>query len=144
MEEIVNKLFIGSEKCSRNYSLLNSHNIKMVINCAADTCKNWFLNDLDYQWIFFPDPYHNSSKEDINIQCLIYHVTDVIERYLKNAEKTSVLIHCAGIEADNSQTGTRSASLLIGIMMSHYGIGYDEALQTINKKWKFTKIHPVI
>ena len=68
MEEIVDRLFIGSEKASRSYSSLNSHNIKMIVNCSAETCKNWYLNDLDYQWIFFPDPYSKSTEvEDINI-----------------------------------------------------------------------------
>ena len=72
-----------------------------MINCAADVCKNWYLNDLDYQWIFFPDPYTHSKPEEINIECLVYNVTDVIERYLKNKEKTSVMIHCAGHETNN-------------------------------------------
>ena len=48
------------------------------------------------------------------------------------------MIHCAGYDPDIVESGTRSVSLMIGILIAYFGIGYDEAYNLVDKKWKKT------
>lgn len=34
----------------------------MIVNCAPEVCKNWFIDDIDYKWIFVPDPLQEKAE----------------------------------------------------------------------------------
>ena len=49
-------LYIATHTAAKDYAKINNSQIKLIVNCAARKCKNWFLNDFDYKWFFIPDP----------------------------------------------------------------------------------------
>ena len=55
-EEIMKGLYIPTHTVAKDYNKINNSQIKLIVNCAANKCKNWFLNDFHYKWYFMPDP----------------------------------------------------------------------------------------
>lgn len=121
IEEFLKGLYLATERASKNYQLLSQKKIKLIVNCSASTCKNWFINDISYKWIDIPDPIQPSNKE-FNIECLIYQVADLAGKCL--AEPAGVLIHCSGYNPKIEYSGSRSAAILIGIIMSSLKLSY--------------------
>lgn len=107
--------------------------IKLVINCDPENCRNWFLNDLDYQWMFIPDPLKAKDLSETNIECLIYDVADLVSRY--SVANHAIMLHCSGYDGVTAYAGCRSAAILIGVMMVTLNISYDDAFKIVNKKW---------
>lgn len=65
MEEFLKGLYLGTEKVSKDYSTLNEKKIKIIVNCAASYCKNWFVADINYIWIDMPDPTQHTRHFNI-------------------------------------------------------------------------------
>lgn len=108
----------------------------MIINCAPEVCPNWFLNDIDYKWIYIPDPLLEKPTSASQIECLIYETTDLLLKYL--SENYAVMFHCADYDGKTGLAGSRSATMLIGVIMVSLNISFDEAYKIINKKWPIT------
>lgn len=55
MEEFVKGLFLATEKIAKNFNMLNNKQVRLIVNCSAATCKNWFINDINYKWLDMPE-----------------------------------------------------------------------------------------
>ena len=129
MEEVIKGIFIATASITHDYKTLNETQIKLVVNCAADKCKNLFLNDFHYQWIFMPDP----LLQEFNLECLVYAISDSLRQYI--SESNNILFHCYGYDPEIKYSGSRSISLLVGYLMCTLNIEYEDAFELVRKKW---------
>lgn len=48
------------------------------------------------------------------------------------------MFHCADYDGKTEMAGSRSATILVGVIMVSLNISFDEAYKIINKKWPIT------
>lgn len=126
-------VYLGTERVARNFQVLSEKKIKLIINCAPEVCRNWFINDIDYKWIFMPDPALPPDSDASYLQCLVYELANTLVKYV--SEEFSVMFHCADYAGD-SHGGARSVALLVGVMMVSLSVTFDDAVSIILKKWE--------
>lgn len=118
VEEVMKGLFIATESIGKDYHKLNNLQIKLLVNCAASKCRNWFLNDFDYRWFFMADP----SQGEVEIESLVYSISEILTKYSSDA--ANILIYCSGYDPEVKYSGSRSAGLLVGYLMCSLKMSY--------------------
>ena len=102
-------LYIATHTVAKDYNLINNSQIKLIVNCAASKCKNWFLNDFSYKWYFISDlmmenlpnlkKNHQENQTEpmtINIESLVYSLTENLSKFISSG--SNVLLHCYGYD----------------------------------------------
>lgn len=127
MHKIEPQLYLGSLKAAKNKHLLELEGINSIVQVlSADSAQEHHEN-INYHCIQIDD----SPENDI-----VIHIPSAIE-FIQDqiANGKNVLVHCAyGV--------SRSASIIIGFLMTKYGICYDEALRRVKEKRRCVNPNP--
>lgn len=120
---IIDNLYIGDINSSIDENILIEYNIRSIIVAGRSLQKKSFSN-INYLKLEIDDSLEQNIKEYISLS----------NNFIVNAlNNSSVLVHCySGI--------SRSASIIIGYLISFKNMNYDDAYQLV--KLKSNRIHP--
>lgn len=126
--EIIPGIYLGNAYNASNYSTIQYYNIKNILNISKEL-PNYFENNTEiiYKKIEIIDDAENHIKE--HIQDIISFIDD------KNIDnQNSLLVHCY-------MGSSRSASVILIILIYKYGYTFDEALTLIKSKRDIVNIN---
>lgn len=117
MNKIIQHLFLGDIDDARNLKRLNRKEIDVIVNCAKEL-KNYYPDTFVYYRLdWHDDPSQSLTKLD--------NIVNKIIRLLDN--HYNVFVHCAaGV--------SRSATVVIAVIMKMYGMGYREAYKYVKSR----------
>ena len=117
--EIIPNLYISSYKSASNRSLLESENIKIILNLTAHKCENLYPSLIKYYSYCIADNSH--FKLDANILEALKIIKEAIDKNNK------VLVHC--------QMGiSRAPTIVIAFLIKHKLMSFEDALSLVKNK----------
>jgi protein-tyrosine phosphatase len=126
--EILPGLYLGNAYNASNYSTIEYYNIKNILNISKEL-PNYFENNtnITYKKIEIIDDAENHITE------WIQNIIEFVDNKEINTEN-SLLVHCY-------MGSSRSASVILIILIYKYGFTFDEALTLIKSKRDIVNIN---
>ena len=126
--EIIPGVYLGNAYNASNYSTIQYYNIKNILNISKEL-PNYFENntDITYKKIEIIDDAENHITE------WIQDIISFIDTITINSEN-SLLVHCY-------MGSSRSASVILIILVYKYGFSFDQALTLIKSKREIVNIN---
>lgn len=121
---VIPNLYISNMNYASNLFLLNTMNIKAIINISPSNCPNYFEDDPKFLYLTIYEDDHPSS--------ILKEYFDLCFRFIDaNIKNCGVLVHCAaGI--------SRSATIVISYLMKKKKLSFDDAYEFLEER------HPII
>ena len=113
--KIIDRLYLGNASTATNWSELEKHNIRYIVNISAG--KMLFPSQITYLRINMKDGKDSDIKK---------HLDEVVNFIEESKTFASVLVHCKGAIS-------RSPSFIIAYLCKFQGMNLDEAYQHVKK-----------
>ena len=124
--EIFEWLYLGNYLNATDIKVLQSLNIKFILNCAAE-CKNIFENEKEYGIEYLALDIKDAT--DFEIEQYFEKGIEFINKAKANKDKGNLFVHC--------QLGkSRSTSIVIAYLIKEEKYSTDEAYKFLKKKRK--------
>lgn len=116
MTMIIDGLYLGNARNSRDYYELKDKNIKSIVNCTIEF-PNYFPDDFNY---------HKVSILDENRQKISGYLKDATEFIHGRIKDGGVLVHCF-------MGASRSVAIVVAYLVRYHGMSVDEAIYKIDR-----------
>ncbi len=88
--KVINKIYLGNFKASKDSEFFKTKKIKAVLNCTKDL-PNTFINDKSIEYLRIPV---DDSLKEIDFEKMYKYMPKIVEFIDKNITKGNILVHC--------------------------------------------------
>ena len=108
----------------REYQQLQDMNVRLVVNLSANSCYNYFLNDIEYKW-FYLTPLPSKQPNDAvlfenNIENIVLPLTHAIIKHTDSNKQNKSMNSHVVVHSSGALFSDENVAAVIGYLIVRY------------------------